>query len=129
MQLTKNQKGFTLMELLIVIVVLGVLAGVALPVYSGFVDRAKKAEALGMLDAVRSSEMRYYAEWEAYTANLAALDFNPNTSVGGQNLRYKYEGTITTGGANFRIDACLPASTDCRGEWVAKATPIDVTLR
>lgn len=39
----KNQKGFTLMELMIVIVIIGVLAAIGLPAYNSFVERSKKA--------------------------------------------------------------------------------------
>ncbi|MFT5207797.1 MAG: Tfp pilus assembly protein PilE [Candidatus Omnitrophota bacterium] len=115
------------MELLIVIVVLGVLAGVALPVYSGFVDRAKKAEAVGMLDAVRSSEMRYFAEFETYTQTLTALDYDPNDELGGQSHRYTYVGVDGSTTA-FRVNACLAADCSDVNDPVAKATETEVTM-
>ncbi|MFT5206651.1 MAG: prepilin-type N-terminal cleavage/methylation domain-containing protein [Candidatus Omnitrophota bacterium] len=106
MIVNKNNKGFTLMELLIVIVVLGVLAGVALPVYSGFVARAEKSEALGFLDAIRASEMRYFAETGDFGVN-ADLDFNPNDEVAGQKHAFVYNVTATTGPDNFVASACV----------------------
>ena len=39
----RNQKGFTLMELMVVIVIIGVLAAIGVPAYSGYVERANKA--------------------------------------------------------------------------------------
>ena len=59
---TKNSRsGFTLIELVIVIVVLGILATQAIPTYLSLVDDAKKAGAKANLGALRSSISVYYA--------------------------------------------------------------------
>ncbi len=124
------------MELLIVIVVLGVLASVALPVYSGFVARAKKSEALGFLDAVRASQMRYFAEEATFTTNLTLLDFNPNSDVvaetGGQTRDFSYKGTaVADDKAGFKVIACPKIAADAcvdDSTVVAIATEASVTL-
>lgn len=59
-----NTAGFTLVELVIVIVVLGILAAVAIPKFMDFTTDAKKAACKGSLGGVRSSIANYYA----YTA-------------------------------------------------------------
>lgn len=56
-----NRSGFTLIELVIVIVVLGILATQAIPTYLSLVDDAKKASAKANLGALRSSISVYYA--------------------------------------------------------------------
>ncbi len=70
----KNRKGFTLLELIIVVIVIGILASIALPRFIRVAERARMAEAKSILDALRSSQMRYAAQWNAYTGNIALLD-------------------------------------------------------
>ena len=80
-RLQRRGKGFTLLELLIVVVVLAVLAGLALPQYIRTVGRAKESEGWQVMASIRSAEMRYYAEWEAATADLTLLDItDPNAN-------------------------------------------------
>ena len=56
-----NQKGFTLIELVMIIVILGILAAVAIPKYQDLSGEAKEAAARGALGAVRSAITIYYA--------------------------------------------------------------------
>ncbi len=89
-----SKLGFTLLEVLIVIVILGVLAGLAVPVYKGQVEKSRKAEAIRFLDATRESEMRYRALNNTYTNQQASLDFDPNIATGGQALHFAYNISI-----------------------------------
>lgn len=76
-----KQKGFTLLELLMVVIIIGVLATIALPQYLKFSEKARTSEALSILGQLRASEMRYYAQYSTYTTSFGALDFDP-TAVG-----------------------------------------------
>ena len=58
--------GFTLLELLMVVLIVAIIATIALPQYFRTVERSRAAEALQVLSAVRSAQMRYYAQWSAY---------------------------------------------------------------
>ena len=58
----KNRKGFTLVELVIVIAILGILAMFAVPKYQGIVKEARSAEARAQLGTVRSALSIYYAK-------------------------------------------------------------------
>ncbi len=58
----KISRGFTLIELIIVVVIIGILASVAVTRYPQVVKKAKIAEADGILGMMRGAEIRYYAE-------------------------------------------------------------------
>lgn len=56
----QNQKGFTLIELMIVIAIVGILAAVALPAYQDYTVRAKISEPLALLGGAKTSIAEYY---------------------------------------------------------------------
>ncbi|UCE24324.1 MAG: prepilin-type N-terminal cleavage/methylation domain-containing protein [Candidatus Zixiibacteriota bacterium] len=56
-----NERGFTLIELVMIIVILGILAAVAIPKYQDLSDEAREAAARGALGGVRSAITIYYA--------------------------------------------------------------------
>ena len=76
----KKQAGFTLIELVMVIVILGILAAVALPKFVDLSNEAKTAKAQGFAGAIASSAAINYAANKANSANtytqLAACDGN-----------------------------------------------------
>jgi len=62
-----NRKGFTLIELMIVVAIIGILAAIAIPNFLAMQLRAKRAELPTNLDAIRTAEKAYHAEWDSFT--------------------------------------------------------------
>ena len=58
--MNRIQRGFTLIELMIVVAIVGVLAALAIPAYLDYVIRAKVSEPIGFLDAARLGVAEYY---------------------------------------------------------------------
>ncbi|MBF0140949.1 MAG: pilin [Magnetococcales bacterium] len=69
MNTSRNQKGFTLIELMIVIAIIGILAAVAIPAYQDYTVRAKMADPLSKLDAAKSQVSEYYISKSAWPAS------------------------------------------------------------
>ncbi len=78
-----NRHGFTLVELMITVVIIGVLAAVAIPLYQGNVTRAKTSEADAALGTIRTALRVYYAEFQAYPTQVAAAEV---TTISGLNF-------------------------------------------
>ncbi len=70
------RKGFTLVELAVVIVIIGVLAAFGVPRFLKSVERSKAAEAFAYLSAVRAAQERYQAREGTYADNMSKLDIN-----------------------------------------------------
>ncbi|WP_165220484.1 type IV pilin protein [Aquisphaera insulae] len=70
----KARKGFTLVELAVVIVIIGVLAAFGVPRFLKSVERSKASEAFAYLAAVRSSQERYLAQYGEYSSDVTKLD-------------------------------------------------------
>jgi prepilin-type N-terminal cleavage/methylation domain-containing protein len=68
------RKGFTLVELAVVIVIIGVLAAFGVPRFLKSVERSKAAEAFQYLAAVRAAEERFIAKEGVYTSDATKLD-------------------------------------------------------
>ena len=85
-----EEAGFTLTELLVVIVIIGILAGLVIPKYAKHTTRAKATEAKLMLKEVYNLEKAYYLENDVWGKSLEQVGFEQEKlkSEGG-NARYK----------------------------------------
>jgi len=67
-------KGFTSVEVLIVVIIIGILAAIGIPQFAQSIEKAKGGEARAGLGHIQTGEKVYFAERETYTNQLGELD-------------------------------------------------------
>ena len=97
MNIQKKQQGFTLIELMIVIAIVGILAAIALPAYQDYTVRAKVSEAMVNLAEAKTTIAEFYSANNRMpaTAANAGVFTNPNTDI---VASVKYSSTLGGGG-------------------------------
>ncbi len=129
-ELRKRSKGFTLIELMIVVAIIAILAAIAIPQYRKFQLKSKTSEAKTNIGAIRTCEEAYAAEHNVYylvgpapESNITstARDFDPTTDTNAAHFAdlgfkpagrvyYNYGVVNWRSGTNFNSSSDLPAS-------------------
>lgn len=74
-KMLNNKKGFTLIELMIVVAIIGILAAIAIPNFMNYQCKARQSEAKTALGTLRTLQEAYYAQYDTYTDNLSNLGY------------------------------------------------------
>jgi prepilin-type N-terminal cleavage/methylation domain-containing protein len=124
----QTDQGFSLVELMVVVAIMGILAMVAIPSYKGFIAKSRQKEAVNLLSAYYTAAKATYAEFGRYPGNFVQTGFQPVGEIqyrlrtrDGNNIPIHINDDDCFTTANARTCDCGGA---CRGfkTWI-EATP------
>ena len=112
-----NRKGFTLVELMIVVAIIGILAAIAIPNFVDMQYRAKRAEVPSNVDGIKTAELAYEASFDAFVNQSA---YHPNSSPNKQQRAW-------TSGSSFDTLGWGPDG-NVRGSYRVETSATDFTI-
>ena len=119
----KKQQGFTLIELMIVVAIIGILAAIALPAYQDYTKRAKVSEGLSLAAGAKTAVVEFFASEGVFPANNASAGLPTNTDISGNAVT-----SVTVGGTSGGvITVIFNAAVFAGGAGTIVLTPADNT--
>lgn len=112
----QSQKGFSLIELVVVMTIIGILTALGLPQVTEYIAKARRAEVQSNLSNLHSAQKSFHTQWSSYYTNLAAIGWFPEGELN-FNYGFTVAGGVPTagfvGGANTASMATDAANALC----------------
>lgn len=102
----RRQFGFTLMELMIAVAIVGILAAIALPSYQAYVLRSNRTAVKTFITDVLSRQESFYSDRKSYATSLSALGLSANTVGVGRDGSQSATGTVYNVSLGGAATAC-----------------------
>jgi type IV pilus assembly protein PilA len=126
-EMRKVQQGFTLIELMIVVAIIGILAAVAIPAYQDYTARAQAAEAFSLLDGLKTGMAEANAQdgsWAIPAGSVTAGKYVASITAGGAAGAWTLTAAYVAAGANSKVNGKNVVFTynDTTGAWSCAST-------
>ncbi|MBF5044740.1 prepilin-type N-terminal cleavage/methylation domain-containing protein [Aggregicoccus sp. 17bor-14] len=119
----RKTRGFTLIELMIVVAIIGILAAIAIPNFIKFQARSKQSEAKTNLKAIFTAQKSVYGEKDTYSAKFTDIGFSPEK---GNRYSYSMAAACTWNTLTTANQSCIPQDT-VRFNTQPNITPVTIT--
>lgn len=119
--ISASNRGFTLIEIMITVVIIGILAAVALPQYSDYVSRARRVDAQTTMQEVRQFMQRYQASQDTYVGAALPTQLARSPKDGTQSYGITL-GNVTAGGYTITATPTGPMANDACGNLTLTST-------
>jgi len=103
-KIIKNKKGFTLVELVIVIVIVGILSVISVPIYRGYVEKAMMTEGQVLIGAIGKAELAYHVE-HGYFLSTNWTEYSPELDIDAGANKYFYQFYAQSGSSGYSASA------------------------
>ncbi len=110
-----NKNGFTLIEVLIVVAIIGIIAAIGYPSYTNYLHKAGRSEASALLLEVMERQEQYYRNNISYTTDLTALNYPATLET--ESGRYSISSMAVCGTASIR--RCVNITAAAQGKQPA----------
>ena len=103
----KNLAGFTLIELMIVVAIVGILAAIAIPSYQNYILQSRRTSALNAIMDLASRESRYFTANNTYTSSMLTLGYSadPLPVTDANSHYYDLSAQTSNNNTNFTLQA------------------------
>lgn len=98
-----GSKGFTLIEVMIVVAIISIIAAIAMPSYQNSVRKSRRSDGMALINQIMQAQERYFVNNMTYTTDLTDLGFSSASGVASAEEHYKVTATACGGG----IDQCV----------------------
>ncbi|PKG57176.1 prepilin-type cleavage/methylation domain-containing protein [Shewanella sp. Choline-02u-19] len=116
--------GFTLIELMIVVAIIGILAAIAYPSYTDYVTKAGRSDGVTAVLNISNLQEQYYLDNRAYTTDLTKLGLSASYVT--ENGHYS---VASTGGDSFTITASAEGAQKSRDSTCQTITLTDIGVK
>lgn len=126
-----SSKGFTLIELMIVILIIGIIAAIALPAYQNYAKQARRADAKTSLFEVQLAQEKYRANNPNYISDMTLLGYDNADNNDSKDGYYIVDVAVDNATSNAEytitatIDSTSPQAGDSCGSFIYKQDDID----
>ncbi len=127
------QQGFTLIELMIVVAIIGILAAIAIPAYQDYTIRAQASEALSLMDGAKTAVAEFYTNRGVLPANNGSAGLATKTDIKGKYVtQVDVANGVITATFGSQVNAAIsglklsltPATTAGSINWTCSSTDI-----